>query len=133
MNRKRYAVEPSPNVFNHPSPAGMSLQQKAEARKAEMGNLHLTHPDNQIRRVTEPTATRPVAWAVPSILSFRGMISTDAPPEVQKELEGTVTWTLSFLGDAPSVVDKFGKTHHPRALIYQDPALNNPPKPASKS
>lgn len=119
MNKQRYAVQPTPRVFIHPSEAGKALQEKVEARKAEMGANYLCHEDNVVRKQPEPKG--PVAWMIPSILSFEGALTVhDVTPEQQKELQGTVTWKLSFLGDAHAVVDKYGKTHKPRALVFAD-------------
>lgn len=121
---RRYDVQPLDRVFVNPTEAGQTLQQKVDARKAEMGANYLCHKDNVITKHVEPK--RPVAWMVPSLVTFAGALAVHgATPEQQKELEGTVQWKLTFLGDASSVVDKFGKTHKPRALVFQDEQLND--------
>ncbi len=61
----------------------------------------------------------PVAWMVPSIESFKGVESTDCPPDLQEKLEGEVMWSPSIIGDMPPVTDKHGVIHRPRALVYQ--------------
>jgi len=74
-----------------------------------------------IDRVLAGEPQRPVAWYVPSILSFNGVERTSCPKELQPEFEGTVAWHASMLGDAPAVVDKFGVTHHPMPLGFIAP------------
>ena len=123
MNARRYDVQPHSRVFVNPSEAGQNLQQKVDARKAEMGANYLCHKDNVITK--DSTPKRPAAWMIPRILSFDGATAVhDVTPEQQKELQGTVVWSLSFLGDAPSVVDRYGKTHKPRALVFEDEQSN---------
>jgi hypothetical protein len=54
---------------------------------------------------------KPAAYLVPYLLSFKGAISTSCPPPLRSELEGTVMWGASLLGDAHPVIDKLGETH----------------------
>lgn len=111
MSARRYDVQPHSRVFINPSEAGQTLQQKVDARKAEMGANYLCHKDNVITKDTPPK--RPAAWMVPRLLIG------------DTEEAGTVTWDLTFNGNAAySVVDKHGKTHKPRALVFEDEQSN---------
>jgi hypothetical protein len=63
--------------------------------------------------------TNPVflaAYLIPQLLTFKNATSTSCPIEYQDMIEGTVGWSPSMIGDAPSVTDKFGITHSPIPL-----------------
>jgi hypothetical protein len=63
---------------------------------------------------------KPVAWWTPRIVSFNG-VRTNAPKDVQEQVEGTVAWHAEVIGDSPAVTDRYGVTHRPMPL-YLHPA-----------
>jgi hypothetical protein len=68
-------------------------------------------------------AQKPVAWWSPRLISFKNVIKTSCPTELQDEYEGTVAFSPELIGDAPAVTDKHGVTHYPRPLVFGDHAM----------
>lgn len=62
----------------------------------------------------------PTAYLVPRLISFKGIRYTSCPVDVQPEIEGTVGWEPSLIGDAHPVTDKHGTTHAPVPLYRID-------------
>lgn len=61
----------------------------------------------------------PRAWLVPALITFKDAIKTNVPQHIQEAMEGTVNWTLSFIGDTPSVTDRYGVIYHPKPLYLE--------------
>jgi hypothetical protein len=94
----------------------------ADAPAAGCHECHITHDlgacPQQSENPGQVADAQPVAWMVPSVLSFNRALRTNCPAELQAELEGVVKWEPSLIGDRPPVVDKFGVTHRPSPLVY---------------
>ncbi len=60
---------------------------------------------------------KPLAYYTPHLVTFKGVTRTSCPEHLQPELEGTVAWGPTLLGDGDTVTDKNGVTHKPIPLF----------------
>lgn len=72
----------------------------------------------------ERSLSKPVACMYPRIVSFKGVIRTSCPLELQPEIEGTVAWGPEVYVEDTSVVDKYGVVHNSYPL-YRHPFNGN--------
>lgn len=58
-------------------------------------------------------------WWTPSIMSFKNVVRTNCPPELREQLEGTVQWRYTYVGDSAPVTDKDGNVYRPEPLVLE--------------